>query len=67
MVRFDVGEESWTLELLDDTKRLTKGESDLEADVELKATDENLLKIIMGQITPQTVSINHWTPVVFIV
>lgn len=67
MVRFDVGDESWTLELLDDTKRLTKGESDLEADVELKATEENLLKIIMGQITPQTVTIKHWTSFVFIV
>ena len=56
VVKFDVDGETWTLELLDDAQRLTKGDSDLEADVELRASEENLIKIIMGQLTPQTVT-----------
>lgn len=54
-MKFEIDDETWTLEILDETKRLSKGDSDLEADVELKATEENFVKIIMGQLTPQTV------------
>lgn len=48
----------WTLELMKDVQRLTKGESDVEADVELKASEKNFVKIIMGQLTPQTVPLS---------
>lgn len=55
IAKFEIEGETWTLELQDEGPKLSKGDNEMEADVELRASEENFVKIVMGKLSPQTV------------
>lgn len=63
VVTFQIDDDVWTLELTEDAARLVRGASDVEPDLELQTSEADFAKLVMGQLTPQTVRRN--TPVSF--